>query len=191
LPLWKRSSTPGPSGTKPYGDYAQLLKSPCLISAFLDHLLTRQHYNFIFTLLPTADTHGHHQAAALLTLEAVARLSEDERPAILGAEPGRHDQAVLRFAGRSGYPLTTTTTETPIFIFDRRTAFGFHEALNYTIVVNWMIAEHKSQGLFQTDSGKHDEEWFWLFAASGAQAVSAVARLSNDLSPHSQVRAHR
>jgi len=131
------------------------------ISAFLDHLLTLQRYDFVFTLLPTDDTHGHHQAATLLALQAVARLPEDERPAILGAEAAGHDQAALKFSGRSQYPLTTTTTDTPVLVFDRRTSFGYHGALNYAIVVNWMIAEYKSQGLFQTDMGKHDQEWFF------------------------------
>ena len=35
-------------------------------------------------------------------------------------------------------------------------------ALNYQIVVNWVIAEHKSQGLFQRDCGRHDLEEFWV-----------------------------
>jgi N-acetylglucosamine malate deacetylase 2 len=161
-----------------------------LVSAFLDRLLARERYDFVFTLLPTEDTHGHHQAATLLALEAVARLPEIEQPAILGAVAANHDEVVPRFPGRARYALTRTAADTPAFVFDRRTAFGFHDALNYGIVVNWLVAEYKSQGLFQTDIGKHDQERFWLFALGGSRAVSAVARLSEDLSPHAQA-AHR
>ena len=49
--------------------------------------------------------------------------------------------------------------------------------LDYQIVVNWVIAEHKSQGLFQMDSGKHDLEEFWLFEISGANAISRAGKL--------------
>ncbi len=161
-----------------------------LISAFLDHLLTRQRYDFVFTLLPSEDTHGHHQAATLLALEAVARLQTSERPAILGAEAVEHDQTV-RFSGRPGYPLAETIANAPAFIFDRRTSFGYHDALSYAIVVNWMIAEYKSQGLFQTDIGKHDQEWFWLFQVSGVRASLATAGLVEDLLPRTRSSTHR
>lgn len=161
------------------------------VSVFLDHLLTHQRYDFVFTVLPTEDTHGHHQAATLLALQAVSRLPQDERPVVLGAEAARHDQAATRFSGRSEYPLTATTTNAPVFTFDRRTSFGYHDALSYAIVANWMIAEYKSQGLFQTDTGKHDQESFWLFAVSGARGPSATAELLEQLLPHTQVSASR
>ena len=64
--------------------------------------------------------------------------------------------------------------ERPVFVFDRDSHFGYRNALNYQIVVNWFIAEHKSQGLFQTDSGKHQLEQFWLFEASGRDASRDV-----------------
>jgi len=161
------------------------------ISAFLDHLLAHQRYDFVFTVLPTEDTHGHHQAATILALQAVSRLPEQDRPVILGAAAVRHDQVAIRFPGRSEYPLTATTADAPVFSFDRRTSFGYHDSLNYAIVVNWMIAEYKSQGLFQTDAGKHDQESFWLFSVSGARGPSAAAELSEHLLPHTQVSVHR
>jgi len=51
--------------------------------------------------------------------------------------------------------------------------------LNYQIVVNWVIAEHESQGLFQNDAGKHESEQFWLFAASGRDSVQRLESLQN------------
>jgi N-acetylglucosamine malate deacetylase 2 len=74
----------------------------------------------------------------------------------------------------------------PVLTFDRNSSFGYRNALNYQIVVNWFIAEHKSQGLFQTDSGRHQWEQFWLFAASGRDADSRARRLAAQVKPAAQ-----
>jgi len=68
----------------------------------------------------------------------------------------------------------------------RETAFGYRESLNYQIVANWLIAEHKSQGLFQKDFGQHRFEQFWLFAASGETAVQHLSQLQTVLDGASQ-----
>lgn len=130
------------------------------VRTFLDGLLARERYDAVFTLLPTAATHGHHRAATVLALEAVAAMPQETRPLILGVEARSKSQGPATFRG-SG----------PLLVFDRSASFGFHDALNYQIVVNWVIAEHKSQGLFQTGYGKNDSEQFWLFEASGPDAV--------------------
>jgi LmbE family N-acetylglucosaminyl deacetylase len=161
------------------------------ISAFLDHLLARERYDFVLIVLPTEDTHGHHQAAAVLALESVARLPELDRPAVFGAVAASHDDALPRFSGLSDYPITRTVADTPAFVFDRRQSFGYQNALNYNIVVNWVIAEHKSQGLFQTDTGKHDQERFWLFALGGSRGTSVAAKLIEDLSSRVPMSAGR
>jgi hypothetical protein len=44
------------------------------------------------------------------------------------------------------------------------------------------IAEYKSQGLFQTNYGKHDFEQFWLFAVSGKDAPHRAQQLQAQLS---------
>ena len=82
-----------------------------------------------------------------------------------------------------GQPLTRTRSERPAFVFNRNAHFGYRDALNYQIVVNWFIAEHKSQGLFQTDYGKHQLEQFWLFEASGRDADSRASELAARLTP--------
>src|SRR5262249_33720708 len=112
-------------------DRARVLES-------LSALLARERYDAVLTLLPTAETHGHHRAAAERAAEAVRRQPENARPILLGAEPRSRTVAPLQFRGAA-----------PAFVFDRAAAFGYHDALNYQIVVNWVIAEHKSQGLFQ------------------------------------------
>lgn len=155
-----------------------------LISTFLDRLLRRQHYDFVFVVLPTPDTHGHHQAAAILVLEAVARLPESERPIVLGAVANRHDAPIPTLSSLAGYPITQTAADTPAFIFDRRQSFGYRHVLNYGIVVNWIIAEHKSQGLFQTASGKDDQECFWVFALGGSRGMAAAKVLFDTLNTH-------
>ena len=87
------------------------------------------------------------------------------------------------FRGMPGQPLSRTRGERPAFVFNRDAHFGYRDALNYQIVVNWFIAEHKSQGLFQTDSGKHQLEQFWLFEASGRDADSRARELAARLTP--------
>jgi LmbE family N-acetylglucosaminyl deacetylase len=147
----------------------------------ISELLARERYDAVFTLLPTAETHGHHRAASLLALEAVARLPEDQRPLFFGVEPRSKSEAPLSFAGLASQPLTATVNAGPVFVFDRMASFGYKDALNYQIVVNWVIAEHKSQGLFQKDSGVHELEQFWLFRVSGDDAAKRAKELSASL----------
>jgi len=144
----------------------------------ISELLVRERYDAVFTLLPTAETHGHHRAATLLALEAVARLPQDQRPLFFGVEPRRKSDAPLRFAGLASQPLTASVSADPVFVFDRMASFGYKNALNYQIVVNWVIAEHKSQGLFQKDSGVHELEQFWLLRISGDGAGKRADELS-------------
>jgi LmbE family N-acetylglucosaminyl deacetylase len=153
------------------------------VRSFLTGLLHREHYDAVFTLLPTAETHGHHRAATLLTLEAAATLPEEFRPLLFGADPCAAAAPTELFRGMPGQPLSRTLGERPTFVFNRDAHFGYRNALNYQIVVNWFIAEHKSQGLFQTDSGKHQLEQFWLFEASGRDADSRARELAARLTP--------
>ena len=151
------------------------------ILAKLSGLLESEGYDYIFTLLPTKETHGHHQAATLLTLEAVAKLPVDRRPAVFGSEPSGPGDPEIHFTGRDEWPLASVRKNTPVWIVNRERHLGYQGALNYNIVVNWVIAEHKSQGLFQTDCGKHNREQFWLFDTSGNHAVEAANRLFGQL----------
>jgi LmbE family N-acetylglucosaminyl deacetylase len=111
------------------------------IRTALAGLLKRESYDFVFTLLPREDAHGHHRAVA-------AQTEEDSYP----------------FAGLPDHPLTRAASLAPAFSFNRNKGFGHNVALTYQIIANWVIAEHKSQGLFQTDHGRHDAERFWAFA---------------------------
>jgi hypothetical protein len=65
----------------------------------------------------------------------------------------------------------------PVFHVSRLDSFGPGRALSYNIVVNWVIAEHKSQGLFQTEAGKHSQENFWVFDTNTLHATETAANL--------------
>jgi len=161
------------------------------VLSFLTSLLHRERYDAVFTLLPTPETHGHHRAATLLGLEAASTLPENERPLLLGADPAAATAPTELFRGIAGQPLSRTRGERPAFIFNRESHFGYRDALSYQIVVNWFIAEHKSQGLFQTEAGKHQLEQFWVFEASGADADSRARDLAARLTPPSHQVAAR
>jgi LmbE family N-acetylglucosaminyl deacetylase len=146
----------------------------------LRELLTRERYDFVFTLLPRDSTHGHHQSATTAVAEIARELPEAQRPAILAAEPGRALEPAT-FTARPDSSLSRAVQPEPEFEFDRTRSFGYEKSLRYDIVVNWVISEHKSQGMFQNDWGKHDVERFWLLAGGPTDARERTARLSADL----------
>jgi hypothetical protein len=132
--------------------------------------LNHDAYDLVVTLLPTTETHTHHRAAAELTLEAAAALPRDHQPLILGVDARARAAAGNPFDGRD-----------PALVFDRGTSFGYHDSLDYQIVVNWVIAEYKSQGLFQKDCGKHDLEQFWTLGPVSERARQVLAGLQTRL----------
>jgi hypothetical protein len=77
---------------------------------------------------------------------------------------------------------TQNWASTYAYAFDRTTTFGFHNALSYQIVVHWMIAEHKSQGLLQTMDDKDPKEYIWIDAESAPDAQAAADSLFHLLS---------
>ena len=131
------------------------------VSGFLTNLLARERYDFVFTILPTPETHGHHKAAAMLALQAVQQLPDASRPVVLGGDPARSSDSPNVFDG--ALPIRFTRTQ------------------NDQIVVNWVIAEHKSQGLFQTDYNKHDEERFWILKPRAGAAAEKTQKLFHAL----------
>jgi LmbE family N-acetylglucosaminyl deacetylase len=144
-----------------------------LVQQELFMLLKRERYDLVLVLLPAADTHGHHQTVAQVTLEAVANLEPRDRPAILGTRTVTSETRLPEsFSELDGFPLTRTTNSQPAWTFDRRTPLKCHHALDYSIVVNWVIAEHKSQGIFQMEYGRRTQEHFWLFEVGGPHGAA-------------------
>ena len=130
----------------------------------LRDLIKKERYDYIFCLLPTPQTHGHHKAATIIALETVRQIPLSLRPTILGVSGAMNKDTVINsFLGLPTYPITKIEKNAPIFIFNRKTPFGYNDKLNYNIVVNWLIAEHKSQGTMQTFMNQGDKEVFHFF----------------------------
>lgn len=150
----------------------------------LDRVLDAGEYDFVFILLPSEDTHGHHKAAALLTLEAVARLPIEIRPVVLAAEAQEDSHGGRLYAQLPGQPATRAEQQTfSVFRTDQHPA---DRALNYQIVANWVIAAHKSQGLFQMEAGRHGVERFWVLNTGHADAGSRAEELFARFAPTSE-----
>lgn len=149
-------------------------------------LQTKHAYDFVFTLLPTESTHGHHKAATILALRAVSSIPLEQRPIIIGCSVrDTSDQTLLPFNGLASYPLTSMHQSKPIDHFNRLTSFGYQNKLNYSVIVNWLIAEHKSQGAMQLAMGKGHLEYFWNYALNpdkAEQAISGFAQLLRNTS---------
>ena len=129
----------------------------------LARIMEQGEYDYVFCLLPTPGTHGHHKGATIMALEAVSRMEGKNRPVVLGVSTSTEGDSVEVFKGLPGYPRTTISTGLPSFEFDRRSPFGYKNQLNYKIIVNWLIAEHKSQGTMQLGVNGGDFEEFWWF----------------------------
>lgn len=130
----------------------------------LTQRLEKEKYDYMFCLLPTEETHGHHKAATILALETVKEF-KGKPPVILGVSTGtKTDTTQKIFTGLEKYPVTSLRqNSSPAFQIDRTVSFGHKNRLNYKIVANWLIAEHKSQGTMQTFMNQGDYENFWYF----------------------------
>ncbi|MEZ5962233.1 MAG: PIG-L family deacetylase [Planctomycetota bacterium] len=144
----------------------------------LDAVLRAGRYDFVLTHLPVPDTHGHHKAATILALEAVAALPEAERPVVLGAYHRlQAGAAPVVPDALDGYEITRIRRDIGPFEFDRTQRFGYRDQLDYHIVVNWAIAAHRSQGTMQKLMGKSDVEGFFAYALAGP--ASGPARVAD------------
>lgn len=144
-------------------------------------------YDFILTILPQEQQHGHHKAAAILALRAARRVPDDARPVVLGAwmsELG--DKESLTFDGLVGYPESATISSRSSFQFDRTQPLAGNERLNYKIPVNWLISEHKSQGTMQLLVNVGDVEEYWVFRQNPDDAIGRAARYFETLNDFSR-----
>jgi LmbE family N-acetylglucosaminyl deacetylase len=143
----------------------------------IETLVRRGHYKYVLSVLPRSTTHGHHQAATTLAAYAIGVLPEELRPVLLG-----FDTDPARYVPSPEADKTQRWAPNYAYAFDRTTTFGFQNALSYQIVVSWMIAEHKSQGLLQTMVNKDPREYIWVDPASTADAQTAAGLLFHLLS---------
>jgi hypothetical protein len=143
----------------------------------LTQIMERGAYDLVFGLLPFPDTHGHHQAATILALEAARALQADRRPVVLGGFPCEFDGRVLHFDELTGHPVTRVSSGEPLARFDRTQKVGLDDRLDYRIVANWVIAEHKSQGTMQLLMNRGEVECYWYFDANGDAGRARVSAL--------------
>ncbi|MEM7308240.1 MAG: PIG-L family deacetylase [Planctomycetota bacterium] len=139
------------------------------VRATLVELLLSGEYDFVLTHAPTPTTHAHHQAASLLAVEAAARLAPAERPVLLAAQTAELGEATAPAPATVDRP-GALLLDAPPLLFDRTQPFGHRDRLDYRIVVNWVIAEHKSQGTMQLAVNGRPLERFFLYAANAKGA---------------------
>lgn len=133
-------------------------------------------YDFVFVHLPIENFHGHHKAASLLAIEIAQSLPPEIQPVVLGSFISIGDSPPPPFRELDGYPVTRVMDRDP-FIFDRNRPIGLNDRLNYHIIVNWLIAAHKSQGTMQLFMNRGDIENFWVFESNPPDAYERAARL--------------
>ena len=161
----------------------------------VERRIAEGHYDFVFTLFPSPETHGGHKAATITALNAVqqtaGRNPVGRNP--LGRKPVVHNPVVLGCQTAQSGAAEPSWTGFPsarhpfhalpeVFVTDRRVKFGFKDALDYQIIVNWVIAAHKSQGVLQTGMNRADREEFVILesGAAGGAADEAADGAADD-----------
>jgi len=129
----------------------------------LADLIQNHRYDFVFTMLPSDSTHAHHKASAILTLRAIESLESENRPIVLATTYLRDKDDESSFRVLEGYPISEINRSAGHFVFDRTQKFGYNNRLDYNIITNWVIAEHKSQGTMQQVMNLTEAEEYWLY----------------------------
>lgn len=149
-----------------------------LVRRVLRKLLDENDYDFVLLLAPTAETHAHHQAATFLALEVLAEKNQRSRPIVLCAKSASEETPQPQApAPRPNYPLAQLRPGAPTWVFDRTQKFGHRNRLDYRIIANWAIAEHKSQGTMQLLMNHTLQEHYFLFDLSPQSAAEDLNTL--------------
>lgn len=152
----------------------------------LTKILEKGDYDVIFAMLPHDQNHGAHKAATVMALEAVSRVSTDKKPVVLASWPEIPGRPALNYSQLQGYPSTKRYSDT-VYKFDRSQKIGLDGRLNYNIIANWLIAEHKSQGTMQNLMGNKVVERYWIIGSPSQNQVSLVEALFGKLNiPHGE-----
>lgn len=138
----------------------------------LYNILEKEQYDFVFTMMPTQSTHAHHKASAILALQAVQKLPENERPAVFATDIVSSAEDSTDYTQLNGYPISKRMEDELPLLFDRTQTFGYNDRLNYKIIANWVIAEHKSQGTMQLIMGRGNVEQYWPYTINSDEQIS-------------------
>jgi LmbE family N-acetylglucosaminyl deacetylase len=151
---------------------------PGVVLPEVERRIAAGNYDFVFTLFPSPETHGGHKAATITALNAVQQAS-GRKPVVLGCQDSRSG-AGTKISWQGFQSAQHKFSVLPqVFVTDRTVKFGFHDALDYQIIVNWVIAAHKSQGAFQMGMNGADREEF-VILESGAADEAADEAASTD-----------
>ena len=143
-------------------------------------------YDFVLTLFPSPDTHGAHKAATLTALSAISQM-QGEKPVVLSCQDSLPNAtAPLDWTGFKS-PQHPFTVAPQRYTVDLATKFGFNNAMDYRIVLDWVIAAQKSQGLFQMSAGQAGKEEFTILDTATPSAAEKADQLFRALS---QTAAH-
>lgn len=151
-------------------------------------IMHEEEYDFLFLMLPFEEFHGHHKAATVLALRALKQLPEENRPIALEAFVRRGEEdSGIEFTMLEEHPSTKVMPDVT-FEFNRNQTFGHNNRLNYNIIANWVIAEHKSQGtmqlLMQSNNGIIEQYWFpSLNTEKGLAKTKAFFEVINTAQP--------
>ncbi len=141
----------------------------------LQEILERGRYDYVFVHLPIPNFHAHHKAASILALRAAQAVAAEHRPTVMGCFIGtKADTTMLAFDELPGYPITRVQPGLAPFVFDMTEPLDPQGRLDYRIVVNWLIAEHKSQGTMQLLVNRGEVERFWYFEVNGPQRLAST-----------------
>jgi len=151
------------------------------VSLLIDNIIEKGNYDFIFTHLPVEHTHAHHKCASILALESVNRMMSGKRPIILGTQVSGLTQPAQAFNLLENFPITEVYPNIN-FKFDRKQSFGYEGRLNYKIIVDWVIAEHKSQGTMQLYAHQADEEHYSLYKINPEKSAEKCKAFFDSLS---------
>lgn len=138
----------------------------------LQKILKEEQYDFVFTMMPTEATHGHHKASAILTLQAIQDLPDKERPLVFATTIADSLGEKNVYSQLEGYPVSQLLEDQQPMEFDRTQRFGFDNRLDYKIIANWVIAEHKSQGTMQLLMGRGNVEQYRPYAINKGKNLS-------------------
>ncbi len=153
-----------------------------IVMVQLRRIMMNVKYDFVFCLLPVPETHGHHKAATMLALQTAEQLPDEQKPLVLGVSVSNKDDTVhTTFGQLKDYTETAIHKNAPIFTVDRTTKFGYKKSLDYKVIVNWEIAEHKSQGTMQLAMNRGDFENFWYFNINGDKGMEKTRLLFEEL----------
>ena len=153
-----------------------------LVMVQLRRIMMNVKYDYVFCLLPVPETHGHHKAATMLALQTADQLPDEQKPIVLGVSDSNKDDTVhTTFDQLKDYKETAIDKNAPLFTMDRTTKFGFKKSLDYKVIVNWEIAEHKSQGTMQLAMNRGDYENFWYFKINGNKGIEKTRVLFEEL----------